>query len=230
MSLKEVSSLLPHLQKIRHDSHLNILALHAYLLIDCQLYILNSFQSNGNLKQKITSQKTRSFVEHFNEDRILKWAHEISSGLAFLHSRNITHGNLKCQNILFDQKNFVKLVDFGFNRELLDDDPEYNLYAPEHRKFKLITHKSDIYMMGACIYKCVMLDDSNKEIVSDLIFGKKLISSANLVKKTQADYNRVKSAFEAKQKTADNHYSLSLKKNLLGINRLNLAFILYKLI
>ena len=202
------------MQKIRQDSHLNILSFHSYLQIDCQLYILNTFQSNGNLKQKIAAQ-----TENFKEDRILKWIHEISSGLSFLHSRNITHGNLKCENILFDKKNFVKLVDFGFNRELLPSDPDYNMYSPEHRKFQLLNQTSDIYMMGVCIYQCVLLDDSNSEVIPDLILGKKFTSSANLIipSKTQAGFNRIKSAFDLKQKTASNHYSISLKKNLLGI-------------
>lgn len=45
--------------------------------------------------------------------RVLGWMREVAQALAFLHNRGILHCDLKPSNLLFDQQDRVRIVDFG---------------------------------------------------------------------------------------------------------------------
>ncbi len=224
VKLEEIAALLPRLQNIKKGSHLNILPIYGHLFIDCKLEILSEYLPGGNLAQRIQRQIEMHKGEHFTEELILKWILEISNGLSYLHSKNIIHGNLKCENILFSCLSTLKLVDFGLHPELSPDDPDLYSYSPEQRTQSPATAKSDIYMLGACIYKCLTLKSMRKEIDPEVVLGKKFISSANLILGRSAgaeniDVQRIekktKSAVDLKLKLFANEYSTVLKKNLL---------------
>lgn len=129
------------------------------------------------------------------------------------------HGNLKCENILFSHQGFVKLVDFGIYPVLTPTSPDYYSYAPEQRTHNLVTDKSDVYMLGACLYKCLTLKEMRKEINPEILLGKKFTSSANLILNNRAggEFKRAKSAVDLKLKLFANEYSNVLKKSLLGM-------------
>lgn len=41
---------------------------------------------------------------------------ELAQAIKYCHSKQITHRDLKCENILLDKGLHVKLADFGFGR------------------------------------------------------------------------------------------------------------------
>lgn len=50
-------------------------------------------------------------------DKARQWFQQITRGLSYLHSREIAHRDLKCENILLAQGGkFLKIADFGFTR------------------------------------------------------------------------------------------------------------------
>lgn len=71
---------------------------------------------------------------------------QIAEGLEFAHKNNITHGNLRPSNVLFNRDDVVKLTDFGFP-------PHYNnqkdWYAPPEKKR---TKQGDMYSLGVILY------------------------------------------------------------------------------
>lgn len=50
------------------------------------------------------------------------WFRQMASGLLYLHSKNIAHRDLKCENILLSRRFNVKIADFGFARFCVDAD------------------------------------------------------------------------------------------------------------
>ncbi len=87
---------------------------------------------------------------------------QLCSGLDFAHRRGILHGDIRPNNILFDQQGNAFLADFGFarlargvaslNGKLL---PENNAYlAPEKQQRILVDSvASDIYALGIVLFK-----------------------------------------------------------------------------
>lgn len=97
----------------------------------------------------------------------IRIATEIVSGLAFLHSSNILHRDIKSLNVLLDAQMGAKLTDFGLskvknetksqtttNKTSKDSVGTVQWMAPELFKRRAIyTPKSDIYSLGITLWE-----------------------------------------------------------------------------
>lgn len=63
---------------------------------------------NGSILDLIHKEKRLS------EPRACHLFRQIISAVAYCHSQEVAHRDLKCENILLDEKFTVKLIDFGF--------------------------------------------------------------------------------------------------------------------
>ena len=97
-------------------------------------------------------------TEPLNQGMIMQMALEVSEGLGAADDAGIIHGDVKPENILFDEKDSVKLVDFGLASSAHSGSEDKAIWgtpyyiAPE----KVLRHKpdarSDIYSLGATLY------------------------------------------------------------------------------
>ena len=84
----------------------------------------------------------------------------VASALGFLSSRQIAHRDLKLENLLFDGQGYLKLVDFGFAKEVLTKTwtlcgtPEY--LAPEIILNKGHNTGADWWALGILAYEMLV--------------------------------------------------------------------------
>lgn len=94
---------------------------------------------------------------------------QICNAMAFAHSRDILHRDLKPGNVLLRESKTgdleVKIIDFGIAKHLNSEEgaltgagvvlgtPSY--ISPEQGQGKEVDHRSDIYSLGCLIYKCL---------------------------------------------------------------------------
>ena len=83
----------------------------------------------------------------------------VGSALGFLSARSIAHRDLKLENLLFDEKGYLKLVDFGFAKRIeaksftFCGTPDY--LAPEILAGKGHNHGVDWWTLGVLTYEMV---------------------------------------------------------------------------
>lgn len=99
----------------------------------------------------------------------LKCCHEILSGLAYLHEKNIIYRDLKPENIGMDSQGSIKIFDFGLAKELKDTykvrDDQYRLSITGTRRYmspevflgELYGKPADIYSFALLMWQCVSL-------------------------------------------------------------------------
>ena len=76
-----------------------------------QTWIVLEFCESGSLRQLIED-------HYFDSIRnLIRVAKEIATGMAYLHSQQILHGDLSSNNVLFDKEYTAKISDFGLSRD-----------------------------------------------------------------------------------------------------------------
>ncbi|XP_021339580.1 testis-specific serine/threonine-protein kinase 2-like, partial [Mizuhopecten yessoensis] len=117
------------------------------------VYIMMEYAGHGDLLEYI---KLRGAVP---EDRAQTMFKQIVYAVAYLHGQKIVHRDMKCENLLLDCMNNIKISDFGFARYFEPSDVSKTFCgsaayaAPEVLQgipYHLPSH--DIWSMGVILY------------------------------------------------------------------------------
>ncbi len=136
----------------------NVIRIFDFEKIHNVLYISMEFFPSRDLKALIRAKKQLTI------DEIIRYMTQVCSGLWAAHRRGIIHRDIKPQNILINDDEIVKLVDFGIatviNRTALDTTefvvgtPEY--MSPEQARGEPVDIRSDIYSLGTILYESIV--------------------------------------------------------------------------
>lgn len=132
--------------------HINIMKIQYASEDEENVYFSMPYYKNGSLSKLIDNR-------YLTVREIVKYALDLLSGVAYIHSKGLIHLDIKPTNILIDDSNRAVLTDFGLstyldcngvgnqrNNYILNLDPEYFLNSGR-------TVLSDIYQIGLTLYR-----------------------------------------------------------------------------
>lgn len=146
------------IQLLKKSPHQNVIQIYNYFEDDEQnMYIALEYCPNGSLMDLI--KKTKGL----EDSQFLSIAKQILSAITYMHSINVSHGDIKPDNILFDEYNRPKLGDFGlghFRTSTAGLDNVYDCspaYAPPEvlRRKPYDPYKADIWSFGVTCYQMI---------------------------------------------------------------------------
>jgi DNA-binding CsgD family transcriptional regulator len=141
----------------RLGDHPNILPIHDLGVAGEQLYLILPLMSGGDLEEAMEKVPGRRLPV----SQVLEIAGSVCRGLDFAHSRGVVHRDLKPGNIWLTADGTAKIGDFGL--ALASDDSRITqggmmlgsvaYMPPEQALGGEITHKADLYSLGAVLYE-----------------------------------------------------------------------------
>ena len=138
------------LKKIRHK---NIIQLYDIMESKTNLYFVMEYCKGGELFDFIVKKK------RLTEEEACIFFHQIINGIEYLHNQGIIHRDLKPENLLLDDKNQIKISDFGLSTFFTKDNYLQTAcgtpsYAPPEmlEGLQYNGEASDIWSCGIILY------------------------------------------------------------------------------
>jgi serine kinase len=110
-----VTKFLPReLQIVTRLEHPNIVRVYDVVEFDHHVYIFMDWCDKGDLLEYIKAKG------HISESRSRQYFKQLLSAVRYLHSLDLAHRDLKCENVLLASREQVRISDFGFARYCRD--------------------------------------------------------------------------------------------------------------
>lgn len=141
-------------QNLRNIEHPNVIYLYNYFQSGSFLYMILEYCPNGSLMDRVLKDGPLPDIEFYD---IMK---QILNAIDYMHENCITHGDIKPENILFDEYGRPKIGDFGLSSVHKGNHRKHrnNLCSPAFAapevlmSGKVDPYKADIYSFGATMY------------------------------------------------------------------------------
>ena len=187
--MKEMSKVKAYMKKSLASilSEKNILAnLHFPLIANLNfsfqdkeyLYLILDYLAGGDLRYYIRKRII------FNESQIKFIISNLLLSLRYIHSNNIIHRDIKPENLVFDEKGYMHLTDFGISRKIrkgkniLDKSGTPGYISPEVLLNKPQNFDSDYFSVGVICYELLFkkkpFKGKNKKEVAEKILYKNI--------------------------------------------------------
>ncbi|XP_067272829.1 cGMP-dependent protein kinase 1 [Pseudorasbora parva] len=133
-----------------------IVRLHAAFKDSRYIYMIMEFCPGGEIWTKLKE------VGRFGENIAVFITACVVEAYAYLHNKGILYRDLKPENLMLDSKGYVKLVDFGFAKELSRGEKTYSFCGtPEYISPEIIQNQghdfaADFWSLGVLIYELLV--------------------------------------------------------------------------
>lgn len=171
---------------LAHLDHPNLVHVSDYFCEDGRHYLVMDYVKGQTLGELLSQRR-----EPFTVLTVLEWALQLTSVLGYLHNQNppIMFRDLKPSNIMLDESNKIRLIDFGIARSYSPESVTATFlqgsgssgYSPmeQYQGGGTTDPRSDIYSLGATLYHLLtnQIPLSPVEVVSD---GKSIVAPHTL--------------------------------------------------
>ncbi|XP_062865184.1 maternal embryonic leucine zipper kinase-like [Trichomycterus rosablanca] len=103
----ELSDLRIEIKALKNLNHQHVCRLYQVMETADQIYLVLEFCPGGDLFDHIDNN------DRLSEEETRRIFRQIVSALAYVHSQGYAHRDLKPENMMLDEKNNIKLIDFG---------------------------------------------------------------------------------------------------------------------
>ena len=193
---------------LKQIKHYNISKLFSCIESEERIYLVEEYV-NGNDLNVFIKQKEKPKIR---EQKVLNYFRQIISAIEYIHKLGIAHRDLKPENILINNKNDIKLIDFGLGKmftkkELLKTQCGSPYYAsPEMingNKYNGIP--SDIWSLGVILYLMLFeelpfMDSDMKRLYKKISTGKYEIPEDKLDEVSKEAIDLIKQILEVSPK------------------------------
>ena len=140
---------------LKQLDHINIMKLYEVIDTEKYLYLVLEYIKGCSLLDLIKKEHDHTL----KEKRAINIFNQVVQAIAYCHSKNISHRDIKLENILIKNNDEVKIIDFGFAikndtntyNKLLCGTPSY--MSPEIvNKKKYIAQYSEVWTLGILLF------------------------------------------------------------------------------
>lgn len=145
------------LKSARLVTHKNVVRVHDLGEAEGIAFLTMEFAPGQTLKNLL------AMAANFDPKTALKYARQICDGLAEAHRAGIIHRDLKPQNLMIDDRNRLRIMDFGIARPAAGEKPTRegvrigtpSYMAPEQAEGRKVDARTDLYAVGVILYEMV---------------------------------------------------------------------------
>ncbi|XP_017482099.1 PREDICTED: testis-specific serine/threonine-protein kinase 4 [Rhagoletis zephyria] len=99
------------IEAVKGLHHENLITFYQSIETSHRVYLIMQLAENGTLLDYVREKK------HLEEPHGRKLFQQLISAVEYIHSKNVVHRDIKCENLLLDENYTLKLIDFGFARK-----------------------------------------------------------------------------------------------------------------
>lgn len=155
---------------IQMFQHPHIIRVYEVLDVEDKVFVIMDLAPGGDLLNYI---KTRGFVKESLGKKIFK---QLLQAVKHCHKNGVLHRDLKCENILLDEGNNVRITDFGFAKYYNKSDLCKTFCgSAAYAAYEILKgipydgEKADVWSMGVVLYTMVTgrmpFDDSDTKVL-----------------------------------------------------------------
>ena len=145
------------------------------------LYLVLDLKNGGDLRYHICQNK------RFSETQAKFFIACLTSGLDYIHKNEIIHRDIKPENLVFDEKGYLHITDFGIARKWTPENSKDTSGTPGYMAPEVIFRQNhgtsvDYFAVGVILYEIMMgkrpyIGKDRKEIRDDIISKQAKISN-----------------------------------------------------